>query len=69
MLLKKKNHGFSAPDVDHREFRLKGIITEEVSFDHEPSFVVGWGEPANLLVIVTMPSWLLQLSAVMAFKI
>ena len=40
-MLLKKNHGFSAPDVDHREFRLKGIITEEVSFDHEPSSAVG----------------------------
>ena len=64
MLLIKK-HGFSTLDVDHREFRLKGIITEEVSFDHEPSSAVGrTSQPA-----CDGDNALLQLSAVIAFKI
>ena len=64
MLLKKK-HGFSTLDVDHREFRLKGIITEEVSFDHEPPSAVGrTSQPA-----CDGDNALLQLSAVIAFKI
>ena len=64
-MLLKKNHGFSAPDVDHREFRLKGIITEEVSFDHEPSSAVGRTSQPTC----EGDNALLQLSAVMAFKI